>query len=321
MASEFDIIERYFSRPALGDDVVLGVGDDAAVLNLPAGRQLVVAVDTLVAGRHFPETAAAFDIGWKALAVNLSDLAAMGATPTWATLALTLPTVEDDWLRDFAEGFYQLAETHRVSLVGGDTTRGPLSVTVQVQGHLPAGAALRRDAAAPEQALLVSGSLGDAACALRQLQHGAAADPELLQRLNRPQPRVALGQALRGIAAAAIDISDGLLADLGHVLGASGCGATLWPDRLPTSAALQQLPYEQRLACQYHGGDDYELCFTVPAERYAELQALRQRESLALTEIGVIESEPGVRCRYGDGRSESPPPWGFDHFREEDPRD
>lgn len=320
MTSEFDIIERYFSRSVTRDDVVLGVGDDAALLNVPAGQQLVVAVDTLVAGRHFPDDSAAFDIGWKALAVNLSDLAAMGATPAWATLALTLPAADLDWLREFAEGFYQLADAHQVALVGGDTTRGPLSVTVQVQGHVAAAKALRRDAAAPGDALMVSGSLGDAACALGQLQRGETVAAELLQRLNRPQPRVSLGQALVGMATAAIDVSDGLLADLGHVLAASGCGATLWPERLPTSGALQQLPYEQRLACQYHGGDDYELCFTVPAEHYAELQALRQREPLPLTEIGVIEAEPGVRCQFRDGRVERPPQRGFDHFREDEAR-
>jgi thiamine monophosphate kinase len=215
--SEFDLIARYFSgRGARRDDVLLGIGDDAALLTVPAGRQLAAAVDTLVAGRHFPAHTGAFDIGWKALAVNLSDLAAMGATPAWATLSLTLPAVDEAWLQAFADGFFALADTHHVALVGGDTTRGPLSITVQAHGHVAPGAALRRDAAAPGQALFVSGTLGDAACALRQLQAGDAVDTFVLQRLNRPEPRVTLGESLAGVAAAAIDISDGTVADFGY---------------------------------------------------------------------------------------------------------
>lgn len=313
--SEFDLIARYFTRPVTRNDVVLGVGDDAALIKVPEGRQLVVAVDTLVAGRHFPDDTGAYDIGWKALAVNLSDLAAMGAIPAWATLSLTLPEVDEDWLQAFAEGFYALADRCQVALVGGDTTRGPLSVTVQLQGYIQPGKALRRDAAVSGHALFVSGTLGDAACALQQLQAGADVDEDLLERLNRPQPRVALGQSLGGVAAACIDISDGLLADLGHILETSGCGATLWPERLPASDALKELPCEQRLACQYNGGDDYELCFTVAPENYAALLTLLREQSLAVTEIGVIDSHPGIRSQYEDGRVVKPQIHGFDHFR------
>jgi thiamine-monophosphate kinase len=314
--SEFDIIARYFTAGPGRDDVVLGVGDDAAIVQPPAGRQLVVAVDTLVAGRHFPVDAGAFDIGWKALAVNLSDLAAMGATPAWATLSLTLPDIDEAWLQAFADGFYSLAAQHQVALVGGDTTRGPLSVTVQLQGHVEPGRALRRAAAESGHALFVSGTLGDAACALRDLQAGADVDEGMFERLNRPQPRVALGRALGGVAAACIDISDGLLADLCHILTASGCGATLWPERLPASPQLLELPLEQRLDYQYNGGDDYELCFSVAPEHYDELQALLQQHALQVTEIGVIDSHPGLRCQYDDGRILIPHSHGFDHFRD-----
>ena len=317
--SEFDIIARYFTRQgSYRDDVVLGVGDDAALLKVPAGRQLVVAVDTLVAGRHFPEGTVPFDIGWKALAVNLSDLAAMGATPAWATLSLTMPEVDEGWLHAFADGFHALAGQYQVALVGGDTTRGPLSVSVQLQGYIEPGKALRRDAAAPGHALFVSGTLGDAACALEQLQAGGAVDAFLLERLNRPEPRVALGQSLAGVAAAAIDISDGLLADLRHILEASRCGATLWPQRLPASAALQALPPAAALECQFNGGDDYELCFSVAPERRAKLDAMVAGQGLVVTEIGVLDAQPGLRCQYPDGRILNPPVHGFDHFLVDD---
>ncbi|MCG6864537.1 MAG: thiamine-phosphate kinase [Thiogranum sp.] len=316
--SEFDIIARYFTRQgAYRDDVVLGVGDDAALLKVPRDRQLVLAVDTLVAGRHFPEDAAAFDIGWKALAVNLSDFAAMGATPAWATLSLTMPAVDKHWLQAFADGFYTLAEQYQVALVGGDTTRGPLSVSVQLQGYIKPGKVLRRDAAKPGQALFVSGTLGDAACALHQLQSGAV-DALVFGRLNRPEPRVALGQLLGGVAAAAIDVSDGLLADLGHILEASRCGATLYPERLPASAALQNLPAGEVLEYQCNGGDDYELCFSVAPERRAQLDAMLHEQALSVAEIGVIDAQPGLRCKFADGRIITPAIHGFDHFLSDD---
>jgi len=319
ISSEFDLITRYFrQRGPRRDEVQLGIGDDAALIEPPVGRQLVATVDTLVAGHHFPTHTAAADIGYKALAVNLSDLAAMGATPAWATLALTLPAVDEAWLQDFADGFFTLADDYQVALVGGDTTRGPLSVTVQVQGYVSPGQALCRAAAVPGQALFVSGTLGDAAAALHQLQTQGKADAGLLVRLNRPQPRVALGQALAGMAAAAIDISDGLLADLEHILTASGCGATLWTEDLPASSALQALPARQRLDYQCRGGDDYELCFSVaPAQRTALLARLQQ-QSIPVTEIGIVEAQAGLRCQSPDGSITTPSTQGFDHFRRDD---
>ncbi len=315
--SEFDIIERYFTRhTAQRDDVVLGIGDDAALLQVPADRQLVVAVDTLVAGRHFPLQTTAFDIGWKALAVNLSDLAAMGASPAWATLSLTMPAVDEVWLEGFARGFFQLAERYQVELVGGDTTRGPLSVTVQLHGLVEQGKALRRAAAHAGQKLFVTGTLGDAACALQALQADGKTNPDLLQRLNRPEPRVDFGLALAGTGAATIDISDGLLADLGHILDASRCGATLWVDRLPRAPALDSIEDVEVLACQLYGGDDYELCFSVDAEQAEQLNRLSQQQQLPMTAIGVIESQTGIRCQHDDGSPYTPQGTGFDHFRE-----
>ncbi len=314
--SEFDIIARYFLRQRpVRDDVLLGIGDDAALLQVPAGQQLVVAVDTLVAGCHFPEQTSAADIGYKALAVNLSDLAAMGATPAWATLSLTLPTVDTAWLQAFSDGFFSLADEYGLALVGGDTTRGPLSVTVQVHGFIEPGKALRRDAANPGDAVFVSGTPGEAACALKQILLGETPGDSLLQRLNRPQPRVALGRGLVGLASAAIDVSDGLLADLGHLLAASGCGATLWPDRLPCSPALQAVSIEQALDCQLNGGDDYELCFTLPVEHREKLAEMQARHKVPLHEIGVVEARSGLRCIFADGRSEIPDVHGYDHFK------
>ena len=316
--SEFEIIERYFRqvRP-LRNDVVLGIGDDAALLQMPAGYQLVVAVDTLVAGRHFPQHTDAFDIGYKSLAVNLSDLAAMGASPAWATLSLTLPQVDEQWLKAFAEGFFQLATQYRVDLVGGDTTCGPLSITVQLSGLVETGKALRRDSGCPGQKLFVTGTPGDAAYALKQLKEGGGVDPELLRRLNRPEPRVDFGLALADTGAAAIDISDGLLADLGHIVCASHCGATLWVDRLPRSRALQARPFEDVLTCQLQGGDDYELCFTVDAGKAGRVQKIAEQQQLLLTEIGVIEPQPGIRCRHDDGAIYHPRGRGYDHFLNE----
>ena len=313
--SEFDIIDRYFKRRATPRaDVALGIGDDAALLQVPADRQLVVAMDTLVAGRHFPPQTAAFDIGWKALAVNLSDLAAMGASPAWATLSLTLPEADEAWLAAFADGFFQLAGRYRIELVGGDTTRGPLSVTVQVHGLVEPGKALRRTAAREGQKLFVTGTPGDAARALQLLQAGEDTPADLLQRLNRPEPRVDFGMALAGTGAAAIDISDGLLADLGHILDASQCGATVWIDQLPRSPGLESIKGDEALACQLYGGDDYELCFSLDAARAGLLERLAQQQQLSVTGIGVIERQAGIRCKRDDGSLYTPQGSGFDHF-------
>lgn len=318
--AEFSLIDRYFAaRARRRGDVTLGIGDDAALVDVPAGASLAVAVDTLVEGVHFPSGTAPADVGHKALAVNLSDMAAMGAEPCWATLALTLPRVDADWVAAFADGFFALAERFQVELIGGDTTRGPLAVSVQILGSVPAGRALRRAGARPGDRIFVTGTLGDAGLALRRLQAGgevaAQPWPALLTRLHRPEPRVAAGLALRGLASAAIDVSDGLAADLGHVLAAGGVGATLRVDRLPRSAAFRQAV--EAGSPDWHGlplaaGDDYELCFTVPA---AQADAVAARlGGLAATEIGAIEAEPGLRCMTDDGRAYRIEREGYEHF-------
>jgi len=238
--TEFTLIERIRARAATRPDVLLGIGDDAALLAVPAGQALVVTTDTLIAGVHFPAETAPADIGWKALAVNLSDLAAMAATPAWCTLALTLPDADGDWVDAFLDGFLELAEQHGVALVGGDTTGGPLSITVTAQGFVPSDVALRRDGAQAGDDIWVTGTLGDAAGGLAQWQRQGLMSAKLRHRLDRPTPRVAAGLGLRGLAHAAIDVSDGLAADLGHVLAASRLGAEVELGRLPTSRSLRE---------------------------------------------------------------------------------
>ena len=312
---EFSLIERIRARAPTRADVVLGIGDDAALLQLPPGHELVLSTDTLVAGVHFPAESAAADIGWKALAVNLSDLAAMGATPAWVTLALTLPEPDADWLDAFLDGFCELAAEHEVALVGGDTTRGPLSITIAAHGFVPAGQALRRDGAGANDDVWVTGTLGDAAGALRQWRGHGLQSAKLRYRLDRPTPRIAAGIALRELASAAIDLSDGLEADLGHVLRRSGLGAELELGRLPTSRTLAEHFGDdvERWRLQLGGGDDYELCFTAPpANAFAIAQALATCE-LNASVIGRITREPGLRLLAPDG-SEFASGGGFEHF-------
>lgn len=322
---EFGLIDRIRQRTAQSrDDVRLGIGDDAALLAVPAGHELVVAVDTLVEAVHFPVGTDPADLGWKMLAVNLSDLAAMGATPAWALLALTLPSqpkaAVEAFVDGLADGFAQLAGAHRIALVGGDTTRGPLSLGITAHGLVPAGQALRRDGAQVGDVVLVTGTLGDAAAGLQCLSPGADAEDErrrvfLRGRLNRPQPRVAAGLALRGRAHACIDVSDGLLADLGHIAVASGVGVELDVPLLPLSPALLGTVEEARAhALALGGGDDYELCFTVPLNRVAGVQADLGRLGCGATRIGRIVEGEGVRVRGTDGRWIHPESRGWDHF-------
>lgn len=318
---EFDLIRRIRVRSGSRSDVVLGIGDDAAVLRVPRDRDLVVTTDTLVAGRHFPRGTAPRDIGWKALAVNLSDLAAMGAAPAWASLALTLPRIDVEWLDAFVGGFMALARRHGVVLVGGDTTRGPLSITVSAHGLVPLGTALRRDGARVGDAIYVSGSPGDAAAGLRIARGGlrvapAGAARALRARLDRPEPRVALGLALRGVVSAAIDVSDGLAQDLGHVLRASGVGAVLEVDALPASRALRAAVAGTvaRRRLQLAGGDDYELCFTVPPRREARLAAIAWRLRLPLTRIGTVLPTPGLALLDARTHPVHLRRAGYDHF-------
>jgi len=299
--------------PGFEHGVKLGIGDDAAVLEVPAGQHLVAATDTLNAGTHFPTDTSPFDIGYKCLAVNLSDLAAMGATPRWALLSLSLPGAEQEWIHQFGEGFKSLAQAHQVTLVGGDTTSGPLSISLTALGLVEAGKQLTRGGAKPGDLIVVSGTVGGAAHALDMLQAGRAAIDRHL--LDRPQPRVSLGQVLPGYASACIDISDGLLADLEHVLKASGCGARLEVENLPQSDVLAGLADEQKWNYQLSGGDDYELLFTLPARHRPRLTHWSQQLDISLSVIGEIEKESGVRCLASDGRPYHPPGTGFEHFR------
>lgn len=312
---EFQLIRHYFaSLTGSREGVVLGIGDDAALLSVPPGQALVVTSDTLVAGRHFPLATRPFDLGWKALAVNLSDLAAMGAVPRWFTLALTLPEQDENWLAGFSEGLKALADAHGVALVGGDTTRGPLSLTITAMGLVEAGRAMRRDGAIEGDAICVTGTLGDAALALRRYAEMAPEEP-LRRRLDRPTPRVEAGLRLAGWATSAIDVSDGLAGDLQHVMLASQLGATLHAEALPRSPAFAREAAEaEALTLQLHGGDDYELCLTMKHEDVPTAQAALAALGVPLTVVGITTAEPGLRLRER-GAVRSIEPRGYDHFQ------
>ncbi|WP_295542845.1 thiamine-phosphate kinase [uncultured Thiohalocapsa sp.] len=314
--SEFHLIRRYLTGVgAARDDVLVDVGDDCALLRVPAGQALAVGIDTLVAGVHFLPDTDPESLGWKALAVNLSDLAAVGAEPAWATMALTLPEADAAWLAALARGFGALAAAQAVRLVGGDVTRGPLTITVQAHGFVPDGRALRRNGARPGDIIGVSGTIGDAGLALRRLLAGEPVDEALRRRLERPTPRVALGERLRDVATSAIDLSDGLLADLGHVLEASGCGARVELARLPLAdqVAAVVAPHDDWML-PLASGDDYELCFTLPRAAAAQLPALAAAAGCPLTIIGEIESGDGLRCLRTDGSLWRGHGGGYDHF-------
>jgi thiamine-monophosphate kinase len=307
--SEFALIDRYFRHPTRHTE--LGVGDDGAIVRPTPGMELVVSTDMLVAGTHFLPNADAGDLGWKALAVNVSDMAAMGAQPKWALLAAALPAATESWIEKFARGFFACADAYGVDVVGGDTTRGPRNLCVTIFGEVPPGTALRRSGAVPGDEIWISGRPGRAALGLAHLQGRVQlAEPVLadcLAALHRPQPRVALGLALRSLATAAIDVSDGLLADLGHILEAS-----------KTAAALRlALPADElERQCLLSGGDDYELVFTTPAERHEEVAALAGRLGLALTRIGTIVAGEAavIELRDLDGNAVETEHRGYDHF-------
>ena len=304
-------------------DVALGIGDDAALLNPPTDQQLVIAVDTLVQDVHFPVDTLPYDIGWKALAVNLSDLAAMGAEPAWFTLALTLPESSEPWLTAFSRGLFDLADQFGLSLVGGDTTRGPLTVTVQIAGYVPTGQALLRAGAVPGDRIFVTGSLGDATLALQlltgQLPVPAQNHPGLLKRLNQPQPRIEEGRALGGIANCAIDISDGLLADMQHMLDASDVGAEIYLPQIPYSTKARQLlnRYPDIRNSLLSGGDDYELCFCVPPDKLKRLEQVAVDSQFKFTEIGQISDTKGLRCMDAAGQAVEIAARGYTHFAKE----
>ncbi len=318
--SEFDLIKEFFSDQTAGrDDVVLGVGDDCALLRPPAGMELAVTSDTLVAGVHFQHDVDPETLGYKSLAVNLSDLAAMGAKPAWVALALTMPHADQDWLKAFIRGFSSLASMHEVALVGGDTTSGPLSITITAHGFVGPGTALRRSGARAGDSIYVTGTLGDAALALLSRQgiySSEAGMLELEQRLDRPQPRLRTGLSLVGIASSAIDISDGLISDLGHICEQSGVGARIELAKIPVSTGVEEyLRHGGSWDTVIAGGDDYELCFTVPPENIAMLEEARGKLDCAVAQVGEIVSEAGISCITADGAVLDNPGSGYQHFR------
>ena len=317
MPSEFDLIARYFTRPTPG--AVLGVGDDCALLAPTPGLQLAVSSDMLLEGRHFSPQDSPAGIGHKSLAVNLSDLAAMGATPRWATLSIALPGVDEVWLQAFARGFFRMADAHSIELVGGDTTRGALSIAITVIGEVPPGQALQRGGAQAGDEVWVSGQIGSAALALAYRQGRLFMEQidaaKVLPALYLPQPRVALGIALRGIAHSAIDLSDGLLADLGHILQASQVGAAIEFAHLPVAAVTENyLDDPVARECVLAGGDDYELCFTASADQHDAVLAAGVQAGVAVTRIGHITASAGLSVLDAKGEPIRCEKTGYDHF-------
>lgn len=309
---EFDIIARYFTRRSARTDVLLGVGDDAAVLESPVNRRVVTAMDTIVEGVHFPAATSAADIGYRALAVNLSDIAAMGAQPSWMTLSLSLPQADETWLGGFASGLFELADRFDVALLGGDTVRGPLVITVQIGGWVEPDRWLTRAGARPGDGLFVTGVVGEAAAGLATIQQsidGGEAGAFLRRRFLRPEPRVELGRRLRTQASAAMDISDGLLTDAEKLCAASQCGACIDVDALPASSAMRALFDESTcIRQQLAGGDDYELLFTASMNAAASFVG-----NAEVTRIGTITEARGVRCER-NGRAFQIERTGYDHF-------
>lgn len=316
---EFELIEKYFKVPHGRKDVVMGPGDDCALLSLPAASQLAVSTDTLVSGVHFLADMDPNALGYKALAVNLSDLAAMGAEPRWVSLALTLPHIDEPWVASFAQGFLELAEYYNVALVGGDMTRGPLAMTICVKGSVPEGQAIMRKGAKAGDGIYVTGTLGDAALALshllgqRQLNENQLA--AVLPRFEHPHPRILAGQGLRRLASSALDLSDGLASDLKHILKASGVRAQIDLDALPMSPVMQDAVSEaQRWSLALAGGDDYELCFTVPVEHHGALSTALSHSGVKFTRIGrIVAGEPGIDYLQ-QGQAVSLSLQGWDHF-------
>lgn len=316
---EFDLIDRYFSGITQSDKSVhCGIGDDAAVIEIGPGQELLVSVDTLVSDVHFFSTSAAYDIGYKSLAVSISDMAAMGGLPRWTTLALTIPRVDEDWLQAFANGFADIASNYGVSLIGGDTTQGPLSITVQIMGTVDKGKSILRSGAKPGDLIYVSGSLGAAGLACRALKAKADNDSipsACLERLHRPLPRVELGKQLHGLATAAIDVSDGLAADLNHILTSSAVAAQVQLARLPVCRDLDKLEnddlyWQTALAA----GDDYELCFTVPAHLRTELEQRIKNMDCPVTCIGKVTAGEGISWLQESGTEVKLELEGYQHF-------
>lgn len=314
---EFDIIRQYFSSLTDSrEDVITGIGDDCALLSPPAGKLLAVSTDTLVSGRHFYADVDPVSLGHKALAVNLSDLSAMGAEPAWASLALTLPEVDQSWLKKFSQGFATLARQYDLQLIGGDTTQGPLAITITVHGLVDADKVIKRSGAQPGDLLFISGCIGEAARGLQLLNNKLQVEETAWHALHYPQPRVLLGKSLAGIASAAIDISDGLLADAGHICESSACGAIVEINKLPVCECLKGLPSENRLSLQLAGGDDYELCFTVPPEKVKQLAAISEKTGVQLTQIGVLDNSDNIKVVDAEGNQLQYDATGYQHFHE-----
>ena len=324
MLTEFNIIEKYFTRPSRNTD--LSVGDDAALIQISAGHQLVVSVDMSVSGTHFLADCPAYFVGWKSLAVNISDIAAMGARPKWVTLAIALPNINEAWLADFSRGFFACADAFNVSLIGGDTTSGPLNISVQIMGEVPIGKALRRDGAKLGDEIWVSGTLGEAALGLAQLQNKltedtlSEAEKEIcIDALQAPQPRICLGLALQDIANSAIDISDGLLADLGHILEHSTLGANLYWEKIPRVHVSNGLDNAKLQSLCLAGGDDYELCFTAPASNHDVILAIGKKQHIKLSVIGETTRVPAHKNRLNvydkNHQVLELKTTGYDHFK------
>ncbi|MBQ4833918.1 thiamine-phosphate kinase [Pseudoalteromonas sp. MMG010] len=320
---EFELINRYFKgRGIIRRDVNLGIGDDCALVTVPEHCQLAVTTDTLVAGVHFFDDIAPRALGHRVVAVNLSDLAAMGAEPTWISVALTLPSTDPYWLEEFAEGMHEIAEYFNVQIIGGDTTQGPLTITICAKGIVPNNMALRRGGAKVGDWIYVTGPLGDAGLAIESRKQGIAVDQKhqsyLNQRFDFPTPRVAAGQVLRGIASSAIDVSDGLLADLSHILALSGVSAEIHIDQIPTSDAIQDtLNFEQQLPFILNYGDDYELIFTVPDSKKGMVDIKLSQYGVTATCIGQIKSGNGDIELFNQGEKFDFQPQGFEHFTKE----
>lgn len=321
MPSEFDIIRHYFTSIQSRSDVILGIGDDAAVLKVPEDHELVQSVDTLVAGVHFPTETSADDIAYKALAVNLSDMAAMGAEPAWFTLAITLPDDDESWLKAFSESLSKLAKEFNVQLIGGDTTNGPLTISITINGFVPNGKALTRNKAQVTDKVYVSGTIGDAALALAEWQGQCLLSEKsngyLKARLNRPTPQIGLGLLLREYASSCIDISDGLMADLGHIADSSDVGANIIFENIPRSKEfnLNLTDYSLIAPLILSGGDDYELCFTIPLSKQVVFEEVIKNTNIEVTCIGEIDSNKGVRCYLNDQEVELQTS-GYVHFKE-----
>jgi len=319
--NEFELIAHYFAERKQNkrDEVILGIGDDCAILDLPQDKQLLMSMDTLVNGVHFPENTSPYDIGYKALAVNLSDLAAMGATPAWFSLALTLPNADKEWLSAFSEGLFALAEEFNVYLVGGDTSRGPLAITIQVHGFTPPGKAVTRRGAQVDDWIYVTNYLGDAGLALKyiqgQVQVSSNVLPLVLGQLNRPYPRVKEGLIVVNYATSMIDLSDGLISDLGHILKQSKVGALVNVAHLPLSPELKgSLTFSEAVKLALSAGDDYELCFTIPGDKKEKIEELMQKEGYIITCIGQITANQQLLFQEGNQLLDKGSLQGYSHF-------